>query len=146
MKIELFTLCDAATDSGGKLNILGSFDHISAKEIPAIHPFCAIAIKIRFAKIEEGNHKLKITIADADGKLVIPGLDASLAIRFGSEETVAANVVMLIQKIKFEQFGEYTIDLAIDGRQEGSIPLYVLQRKKDARGPIRPEGSGLNGV
>ena len=137
MKIELFTLCDAATDSGGKLNILGSFDHISAKEIPAIHPFCAIAIKIRFARIEEGNHRLKITVADADGKLVIPGLDTSLAIRFGTDDsTVAANVVMLIQKIKFEQFGEYTIDLAIDGRQEGSIPLYVLQRKKEG-GPVQ---------
>ena len=133
MKIELFTLCDAATDSGGKLNILGSFDHIWAKEIPAIHPFCAIAIKIRFARIEEGNHRLKITIADADGKLVIPGLDAALASRIPSyDSTVAANVVLLIQKIKFEQFGEYTVDLAIDGRQEGSIPLYVLERKKQA--------------
>ena len=130
MKIEIFTLCDAATDSGGKLNILGSFDHIWATKTPATHPLCAIAVKIRFSRIEEGNHRLKVTFADTDGKLVLPGLDAPLAIRFGPEDsTVAANVVLMIQKIKLETFGEYTIDLAIDGRHEASIPLYVKQRK-----------------
>ena len=129
MKVEIFTLCDAATDSGGKLNILGSFDHIWANNIPATHPLCAIAARIRFARIEEGNHKLKVTFADVDGKLVLPGLEASLAIRFGPDApTIATNVVLCIQKIKLETFGEYTIDLAIDGRHEGSIPLYVTQR------------------
>ncbi len=128
MKIELFTLCDAATDSGGKLNVLGSFDHIFAKKTPAIHPLCAIAVKIRFSRIEEGNHRLRVTFADMDGKLVLPGLDATLVIRLRPEDsTVAANVVLVIQKIKLETFGEYTIDLAIDGRHEGSIPLYVKQ-------------------
>lgn len=130
MKIELLTLCDAATDSGGKLNILGSFDRIWAREAPITHPLCAIAVKIRFARIEEGNHKLKVTSADADGKLVLPGMEASLGIRFGPDDsTVAANVVLYIQKMKLEKFGEYAIDLAIDGRHEGSIPLYVCQKK-----------------
>ena len=135
MKIELFTLCDAATDSGGKLNILGSFDHIFAKKIPATHPLCAIAVKIRFSRIEEGNHRLRVTFADTDGKLVLPGLDATLVIRLRPEDsTVAANVVLVIQKIKLEIFGEYTIDLAIDGRHEGSIPLYVKQIKEKEPG------------
>ena len=130
MKVEIFTLCDAATDSSGKLNILGSFDHIHARETPITHPLCAIALKIRFAKIEEGNHRLKITFVDADGKLVLPSLDASLAVRCGPDEsTVAANVVLFIQQMKLQGFGEYEIDLAIDGRLEGSIPLYVRALK-----------------
>lgn len=129
MNVEIFTLCDAATDSGGKLNILGSFDHIFANEAPATHPLCAIAVRIRFARIEEGNHRLNVTFADADGKLVLPGLEASLGIRFGpNDPSIAANVVLCIQKLKLETFDEYTIDLAIDGRHEGSIPLYVKQR------------------
>jgi hypothetical protein len=32
---------------------------------------------------------------------------------------------MVIQQIRLPKFGEYTIDLAVDGRQLGSIPLYV---------------------
>jgi hypothetical protein len=126
MKAEILTLCDAATDSHGKLNILGSFDTLWAKEEPISHPACAIAIRMRFARIEEGNHRIKLTFADADGKLVMPGIDSSIAVRMRPEDvTTTANLVLNIQQIKLGQFGEYTIDLAIDGREEGSIPLYV---------------------
>ena len=39
MRVEIFTLCDAATvDAGGKLSILGSFDRLNAREAPVIHP------------------------------------------------------------------------------------------------------------
>lgn len=134
MKVEIFTLCDAATDSGGKLNILGAFDHILADNMPAVHPLCAIAVRIRFAKIEEGSHRLKATFADADGKLVLPELQASIRVRAAPEHSsIAANVVLCIQKLKLETFGEYTIDLAIDERQEASIPLYVAQRPRQTK-------------
>jgi hypothetical protein len=129
MKLEIFALCDAATEGGGKLNILGSFDHIWASSEPITYPLCAVALKVRFSRIEEGNHRLKLTFADADGKLVMPSVDASVAIRFSSDEaTVTGNIILNIQQIKLEKFGEYTLDVAIDGRQEGSIPLYVRQR------------------
>ena len=129
MKLEIFTLCDAATDSGRKLNILGSFDTLWAKEEPIAHPACAIAIKMRFARIEEGNHRVKLTFADADGKLVMPGLDSSVAVRLGPKDSSGTvNLVLNIQQIRLPSFGEYTIDLAVDGRQEGSLPLYVKKR------------------
>ncbi|MHC4882477.1 MAG: DUF6941 family protein, partial [Planctomycetota bacterium] len=32
--MEAFLLCDAATDQNGKLNVLGAFDNIFAKETP----------------------------------------------------------------------------------------------------------------
>jgi len=131
MKVEIFTLCDAATNSAGKLNILGSFDTLWGKEKPITYPACAIAMKIRFEKIEEGNHRIKLTFADADGKLVMPSIDASAAVRFKPEDaTTTAIFVLNLQRIKFDRFGEYTIDFAIDGRQEGSIPLYVRQHQE----------------
>jgi hypothetical protein len=33
-----------------------------------------------------------------------------------------------IQRLRLPRFGEYTIDLAVDGRQEGPLPLYVRKR------------------
>jgi hypothetical protein len=33
----------------------------------------------------------------------------------------------LIQQLKLPKFGEYTVDLAMDGRQLGSLPLYVAK-------------------
>jgi len=44
MDVEIFALCDAATDSGGKLNILGAFDRVSTRQFPAVHPPCALGI------------------------------------------------------------------------------------------------------
>jgi len=130
MKVEVLTLCDAATDSHGKLNVLGSFDTILAPQTPVTHPAGSIAVRVRFERIEEGPHAIRLTFADEDGKYVLPPMDGSVTVRFRPEDTTTvANLILNMQQVKLEQFGEYTIDLAIDGRQEGSIPLYVRQIK-----------------
>jgi hypothetical protein len=127
MKVEIFTLCDAATsDSGGKLNILGSFDRLNAASIPVTHPLCALAIKMRFEKLEEGQKRIGISFIDSDGTAVMPTLNAQTQVTFPPDETsVTACLVLQIQQLKLPNFGEYSIDLAIDGRQEASIPLFV---------------------
>ncbi|MBI5055340.1 MAG: hypothetical protein HZB61_01800 [Nitrospirae bacterium] len=126
MKVELFVLCDAATDYHGKLNILGTFDAIWTRQIPAVHPQCAVALRLRFTKIEEGAHKVRINIVDEDGKAVIPPLDAGVNIQFREALTsMSANMILNLQGLKFPKYGEYSIDLAVDGRQEASLPIYV---------------------
>ncbi len=127
MKVELFVLCDAATDYQGKLNLLGTFDSIWATQMPAVHPLCAVALRIRFMKIEEGEHKVKISIVDGDGKGVVRPVEASLNIQFKNTPltSMATNLILNLQGLKFPVYGEYSIDLAIDGRHEVSLPLYV---------------------
>jgi uncharacterized protein DUF6941 len=127
MKVEIFTLCDAATaDMGGKLNILGSFDRLQAAGTPVTHPLCALAIKLRFERLEEGEKRVRISFMDADGKAVMPTLDAATQVKFPPDEhSVTACLVLQLQQLKLPNFGEYSIDLAIDGRQEASIPLFV---------------------
>jgi len=88
MKVEIFTLCDAATsDSGGKLNILGSFDRINARETPVTHPLCALAIKLRFERLEEGQKRIRISFVDSDGTAVMPTLDAATQVMFPPDES-----------------------------------------------------------
>ena len=127
MKVEIFTLCDAATaDSGGKLNILGSFDRIHASGIPVTHPLCALAIKMRFERLEEGQKRIRISFMDSDGAAVMPTLDAGTEVTFPpTEHSVTACLVLQIQQLKLPNFGEYSIDLGVDGRHEASIPLFV---------------------
>ena len=128
MKTEIFTLCDAATEQQGKLNLLGSFDHLHSRQEPVAHPGCALAIKLRFTKIEDGNHKIKITFGDDDGNLVMPTIETQISVLVAqNDSTATANLILNIQQLKLPRFGEYSIDLAIDGRHEGSIPLYVRQ-------------------
>jgi uncharacterized protein DUF6941 len=126
MDIQVAVLCDAATDTNGKLNILGTFDTIYTQQLPAVHPQCSIALRFVFSKIEEGSHKLKLNFVDEDGKLVMPSIDMPVDIAFPDEANfLSRNFVVNIQQLKFEKPGLYSIDVGIDGRHEGSIPLLV---------------------
>ena len=128
MKVEIFALCDAAVDYGGKLSLLGAFDGIFAREAPVQHPQCAIAIRLRVSRSEEGPHRLEFAIIDADGHRIVPPIGANFEVRLPPQrESMAINLVLNIHQLKFERFDDYAIDLSIDGRQEASLPLVVVQ-------------------
>ena len=126
MEIEIFTLCDAATETAGKLKILGTFDRIFTQQVPAVHPHCAIALRVRFERIEDGRHRVKINIVNADGQPIFPGLDGTVDVRVPPHgASVCANLILNINGFKFEKTGQYSVDLAIDGRHEKSLPIYL---------------------
>lgn len=128
MKLEIFALCDAATDSRGKLNILGTFDQIYAAKIPVVHPACAIAIRMRFDKIEEGTHKVNLQLVDPDGRPVLQPMEGGVHPRMADEvDSVAVNLILNFQHIKFEDFADYQINLAIDDQSIASIPLRIRE-------------------
>jgi hypothetical protein len=131
MDIEAFLLCDWATDQYGKLNVLGAFDTIYSPKVPTTHASCAIAARIRFSKIEEGQHDIKINFIDEDGNSIIPALENTINVRLPeSEGSVIRNIILYLQGFKLSGYGEYRIDLAIDGRQEGCIPFKVKRVPK----------------
>lgn len=130
MNKEVFVLCDAATETVGKLNILGAFDNIYSRSSPATHPQCAIALRVRFNQIEKGEHKIRVNIVDEDGKLTMPSLDAKINVDLPQNmDSSIANLILNIHGLKLEKFGKYSVDLAIDGRQEDSLPLNFIQVK-----------------
>lgn len=126
MDIQIAVLCDAATDNAGKLNLLGTFDTIYTSQLPAVHPHCAIALRTTFGKVEEGKHTVKMSFVDEDGKpvLQLPEMPVDVVV---PDETIflSRNFIVNIQGLKFEKQGLYSIDIAVDGRQERSIPLLV---------------------
>ena len=127
MDVEISALCDAATNDHGKLNILGTFDTITTKEFPTIHPQCAVAYRVRFSKVEEGPHDFRTTIVDEDGQAIMRPLEGKIDVKV-PESSASVNLVLNIHRLKIEKPGRFSIDLAIDGRHETSLPLVVLQR------------------
>jgi hypothetical protein len=131
MKIEVFALCDFAADYSGKFNVVGVFDALNATQLPAIHPYCCVAVRMRFQKIEEGSKRAKLSICDQDGKALLPPIEVAMNVTLppGSDSNTI-QVVGNISGMKLERFGEYSIDLAIDGRHEGSLPFFVRQAQR----------------
>jgi len=65
---------------------------------------------------------------DEDGRPVMRSIDMPVEVALPTEVNfVARNFVINIQQLKFDKPGQYAIDIAIDGRQEASIPLHVKQ-------------------
>lgn len=127
MNIQVAVLCDAATDDNGKLNLLGAFDTIYARELPAIHPQCAVALRVTFSNDDEGKHQLRLNFVDADGRSITPDfppipVDVSLPgdMHFGTR-----NYIVNIQQLKFDQPGLYSMDVMFDEKVQAGIPLLV---------------------
>ena len=126
MKIEVFALCDAATDNHGKMNLLGTFDQIYAVKLPVVHPACAIALRIRFDKMEEGRHAVQLQLVNPDGIPVFQSMEGEVNPRMGADiGSIAVNLILNFQHVKFDEFADYQINLKIDEIAMASLPLRV---------------------
>jgi hypothetical protein len=127
MKVEILTMCDHAIDYGGKLIIVGVFDTIAAAQLPAVHAHCSIATRLRFESIEEGEKRIRINFTDADGRPVLGNaIDMQFSVSMPPDYySVPIQVIGNLNNLKFDEYGDYSIDLAVNGRHEASIPVFV---------------------
>ena len=132
MDVEAFLICDAAADQFGKLSLLGAFDAILAPQAPVIHPQFSVALRIRFHKSESANHPFRINIVDEDGKsVIVKPVNGNVNVQIQqADESVVINIVGNFRDVKFEKFGRYSVDLTMDGKQRGALPLYVRQAQR----------------
>ena len=139
MNIEAFLLCDAATQQQGKLNILGAFDTIFAGKVPVRHPACAVAFRIRFERFEDGEHPFRIGVIDEDGNTIGPKLEGNVKIEIpNNTESTVSNFILNLQQLEFKKYGQYRIDLVIDGQTSGSLPFYVKEIPKRDKEQTNP--------
>lgn len=139
MQLEILTFCDAATEYGGKLNLLGATDTIVAPVIPFKYPNCAVVARLRAARIEAGTHAMRLMIIDADGQPIL-NVDGKMEIRFHHGMGGAVNMIINAQQLEFKSAGEHAIEIAVDGIQLGSSALFVRLREQ-----ISSAGTGVTG-
>ncbi len=127
MIAEIFTLCDFAQNMGGKLILIGPFDAIISANVPCIHHTCYVAMRLRFPKSEEGIHEFRLNIFDSDGNRVFPELPGRLNVRVSNGLVdQAVDLAIRIDNLQFPKFGEYALSLALDKREERSVPVRVI--------------------
>ena len=128
MLVEIFSLCDASTSENGKLNILGAFDTIWARQFPVVYPHCSVAIRIRFSAVDKGEHKVGLRLIDIDGKDLLPQAGGTMRLDLPEgHSSGSSNLILNIQSMKLEKTGEFSMELSIDGVNALSLPLFVRQ-------------------
>jgi hypothetical protein len=130
METPIATLCDAATDYAGKLNLLGAFDTVLTTKFPAVHPQCAIALRFVFNKGEEGHRVFRLSLVNEDGKIVMPSIELAIEIKVPEEVNyLSRNLIINLQQLKFDAPGQYAVEVLMDQRQIATIPLLVREIK-----------------
>jgi hypothetical protein len=126
VNIQVAVLCDAATDDNGKLNLLGSFDTIYAPQMPAVHPQCAVALRVTFQPGDEGTRKLTLNFINADGRAIMKGIELPVPVALPDDaHFLTRNFIINIQQLKFDEPGLYSVDVRLDDQPQASIPLLV---------------------
>jgi hypothetical protein len=137
MNVQIAILCDAASvDVNGKLNIMGAFDQVFAPREPLMHNTCTLVVKMQFEHIEEGAKALRILFVDHDGKEILPAINGKVDVKMlPGLRTASVQIVGTIQQLLLPHFGEYSIDVALDGLVVASIPLYARQAPQQQQPP-----------
>ena len=140
MDVQVATLCDSAADYNGKLCVLGTFDTICSKQVPVVHPHCALALRVCFQPGDEGSHRFTIKFIDADGKAVMPQLQSdTVEISLPSDAYfLTRNIVINMQRLKFDRVGLFSIDISVDDQILSRVPLRVMLLPSQA--PAQGEG------
>lgn len=139
MRFLLATLCDSAADYQGKLSLLGAFDTVCARELPVVHPQCSLALRIVYDQQDAGRHQLRIRCLDPSGNECLPPFEPVIDVAFPTPflPFVTRNIVLNLQRVKFEKAGLYRFRVESEGRLQVEIPLRVtlFDDTRSATGP-----------
>lgn len=141
MQLLLATLCDSAADYQGKLCILGAFDTLCAPEFPVVHPQCSLAVRLLFDPKDLGRRHLSIQMEDDSGQPVMPPYSPDIEVTFppGAVPFVTRNIVLNLQRLRFEHAGVYHFSIGLDGRDLIRLPFRVV-RFEEMRASAGPGG------
>lgn len=126
MKVEIFSLADHAAEYGGKLSITGTFDTLLCPTLPAVHPHCSLAIRLRFEPAEAGPKRLRTLLSDPEGQAPVAPAEVPIQATFppGARDATV-QLVVNFAGLRLATFGEHTIALELGGRTVATTPLIV---------------------
>ncbi|MEJ2501748.1 MAG: hypothetical protein P8177_00280 [Gemmatimonadota bacterium] len=127
MVITFAVLADYANVTrDGKLNVMGIFDRVFARQLPGRFPVMQLVIRLdaEYAELDT-EHALRIQLADPDGQPLFD-INAGFTPRGGREgESASINHVVRLSDLPLHRPGRHRILIWVDGRLEREVPLKV---------------------
>ncbi len=127
--LDFVFLADAAeADPGRKFYVLGGgIDQIAGPQFPLVHPHMSLVMRLLVSRDELGRaHVLTVRLGDPDGK-EMARIDGQIETQITEIAGLAVPVNMVINmgNTRFEQPGEYSIDILMNGEFQRTLPLRV---------------------
>ncbi len=111
------------------MTVVDAFCVLESGELPICLGMCSMAAKIEFDCTEEGSKRIGISFLDENGRLAMPSMETTLDVKMpaGSSNTIVP-FAFLIKQLSVPAFGQYSVELAVDGRLEASSHVYARQK------------------
>lgn len=119
MKVNYLVVCDGALRTAGKLNILGLFNIVNVRKLPAQHPFLALVAEIN---AEPGEHEFFFQFKSSTGEDLAPPTPKG-KLKVG--EIGLAEVVAELRNFPITKAGFLSVQLVSDGQVVGQRDLLI---------------------
>jgi len=130
VKLTIIALADYVnTAEGGKLNILGIFDRINAKDFPVRHAQMSLVLRFlcEYADSEE-EHPVRVHLEAPNGAKIVEVEGAVRVPTMQPGESRTVNQVIQMMNVAFQRSGTYLLRVYLEEELAGEIPL-SLHRK-----------------
>jgi len=128
LRVDMFTLCDGATEHGGRLSLLGTYDVVQVSDLPCVLPLATVVLRVRFWPEECRVHTFRVVLTSPDGEPVGSPVEVTAILQPNCEErSTAYNLIVQFQNVQIEEAGEYTFDFHLDGKIEGRLPICIFR-------------------
>lgn len=142
MDVTFAVLADYANVSrDGKLNVMGIFDRVFARQLPSRFPPMQLVVRLEAAPSElEAEHTIRVQLSDPDGRAVFD-INGTFTPR-GADPTrsVSVNHVIRLADLPLERTGAHSIAVWVDGERKREVPLTV-DEPPQGRPPLPDGGS-----
>jgi len=141
MEVTFAVVADAANVSReGKLNVMGIFDRVFARQVPARFPPMQLVIRLEadFAELD-AEHSIRVQLSDPEDEPVFD-LDGSFTPRGGQPgQKTPVNHVIQLGNLPLKRTGTHRILIWVDQDLKRELPVHVV------RAPEGPEAAGPDG-
>jgi len=126
MQVKLAVLADYANVTGdGKLNILGIFDRMTVREIPAVHPQMHLVLRLEAHSAEKDRlHTIEIRLQDPDGQSIFD-VQGEIVPRGEFNSPVSTNQILTLNNLQLTKIGEFTFLVFVNNDLKAEVPLMV---------------------
>ncbi len=139
MHVRVAVLADyASLSTGDKLNVLGIFSNLMAREEPIVHPQMHLVVQFEFDPAEEGRKDLATVLQDEDGQTLLTVQGELLVGRTPRGMPTLVNHIVVLNGLRLPHFGNYVFRIVLNGRTEAEVPLFVTR----VAPPTAKQGNG----
>lgn len=127
MEVTFAVLADYANVSReGKLNVMGIFDRVFARQLPSRFPPMRLVVRLEASPADLGTeHTIRVQLTDPEGATVFDINGAFTPRGPEPDQTVSVNHVVRLADLPLQRTGLHTVVVWVDGERKRDVELRV---------------------